>query len=1290
MGDIYKGTDRQTGSPVAIKLLRKTASPQEQTRFGREIQILADLRHPNIVQYIDHGTWEDGRLFFAMEWLDGEDLSRRQRRAPLGMRDAVEVVRRSAAAMAAIHARGVVHRDLKLANIFLIHGKGTAIKLIDFGVVKAASPDEFPTERGAIIGTPHFMAPEQARGEQIDARADVYSLGSVLFRLVVGRNVFETEHIIALLGRLVLEDPPPPSSLRFDVPETLDKVILRSLSRDPGNRYENGGELARALARVGNLNNDPPATDRSASAIRKTSPERKAPITMTPTGADSRPKRPPAERRVIATVVYDLGGAALPTEVERSLRDVLGEDMRLESLLGEKLVAVLGVERSTGDEPLRAARAALTVTRGVPQARVVVAVGQAIRGRANLAGEALERAAGQLEAVAAGAVRVDRHAATALAGRFVIQEDEQGGVLVREDATGFGARLLLGRPTPTVGREKEVALLQGVYGELVDEGTPRAGIVIGPAGVGKSRVRSELLQRLEVAPQPPEVLMCRGDLMSRGSSISALGRALRQMMGIHDGEARMDQVHKVKRHLFARLPRALRFLAAFLGELIGVPFPDDADEPLRAARANSQLMQSRLRMALEAFIRSQAEHRPQLLIIEDMHWADDTTIDLCDWLLGCPDLRCGVLAFARPEISTRLPSLWERHNVTRLSLSPLSPLAADRLVAAALPKTAAQDRTEIVKRAGGNALFLEELIRCAAEGRDELPLTVQAVVQMRLDRLPASVREVVRAASVFGQSCWSGGVAALLERNVDDELKALLKHEILAPQPETRIHNQDEYMFRQALVRDAAYASILDEDRQVLHLAAGSWLETMGNADVGLVARHADAGGDFERASMLYARATRQAYSNGAELETALELAERGLACGASGGLRAQLLLAKAQVCAPMGRLTEAVQAAEEAASLSPAGSDMWAEAQRLSAAALIESGQSTDGDSRAAWALSKEFAEALSLTMRAQLLAVRVRGLVDLNMPHDALQVANEAVSVADQAGDSTSQLRALDAQLFALMHVGDPSEVVPRGESLIERADQAGDAVLATRARMNTASTLNLLGHYEDAEQMLERAKKDARSRRMRILEAFALHNQGMTEVRLGKLDSGIDKQREAARIADETRAARLRIHTRVYEAMFLVWRGGPGDLATASSLSDWLMTECQQLPTLLVTAHFTRARVLLARGEQAAALESASEAYRLLESGPVEEWEESIRLTYVDALDASGRHDEAKRVLERAFLRLVDRARSIRKREHRQTFLTRPAEVQRLVELARDRLGRQLPDFDTPVPPPPPRHG
>src|SRR5262249_7863215 len=155
-----------------------------------------------------------------------------------------------------------------------------------------------------------------------------------------------------------------------------------------------------------------------------------------------------------------------------------------------------------------------------------------------------------------------------------------------------------------------------------------------------------------------------------------------------------------------------------------------------------------------------------------------------------------------------------------------------------------------------------------------------------------ALRQVLRAAAVFGQSFWTGGGGALLDRPAGVDLSELQQSEIITRQNESRIARHDEWIFRQAPARAAADASPLEEDRAAVHLAAGAWLESVGDVDVGLIARHADAGGDLPRAAVLYARATRQAYTNGAQLETALELAERGLHCGAEGGIRAQLLVA--------------------------------------------------------------------------------------------------------------------------------------------------------------------------------------------------------------------------------------------------------------------------------------------------------------------------------------------------------------------------------------------------------------
>lgn len=1304
MGDVYRATDRKSGAMVAVKILRSSASVSERKRFQREIAVIADLRHPNIVEYIGHGSLPDGRPFYAMEWLDGEDLTQRQRHAPLGMKDAVEVIRRSAQAMAAVHARGIVHRDLKLGNIFLIRGRGTNVKLIDFGVVRMPGED-LAEDKGAILGTPHFMAPEQARGEGVDARADVYSLGAALFKLLTGRNVFETEHIVALLGRLVIEDAPNPASIRFDIPEALDRVVLQAIQRRADDRFDNAGELARALARVGELSNDPPSTDRSASAIRRTPPPSKPKPEAASLEAE-RPRKEAAERRVVAAALFDLGTATLDPALYAELWDILGEGARVETLLGGRVVTMLGLTKSVGDEAIRAARAALLVTKGIPQARAVVAVGHAIASPGNertraasLAAQALERAAEQLQSSQPGTARIDPGVVAALASRFVIQDDDYGAILVREDPSGFGSRLLLGRPTPTVGRDKELALLVSVYQELLDEGTPRAAIVTGPSGIGKSRVRQELLSRLETSGLPPEVLVIRGDPMSQSSSLSCLGRALRAGMAVHDGESLDEQIRKVKQHLHFRLPKPLRFLTGFLSELLGVPFPDDKDEPLKAARKSSQLMQSRTRMALEALVRSQADLMPQLVFVDDAHWVDETTVDLLDWLLGCPDLKFAVFAFGRPEMDARFPQLWANKNTTRLSLSTLSPNAADKLVRVALPGADVRTRTTIIDRAGGNALFLEELVRAAAAGQDELPLTVHAMMQMRLDRLPKNLKEIVRAASVLGPIFWTGAVSGLEERDVSEDLAELEEVEIFTRAQQSRISGEAEWTFRHPLLRDAAYASILEEDRTEMHRFVATWLESKGDADVGLIAQHADAGEDFERAAKLYARATRQALSAGAHLETALELAERGLDCGPPDSVRAELLLAAAKARIPLGRLEDGVRAAEQAAELSTPDSDTWAEAQCLAATALIESGRSEEGDARAARALSQDNASRVSVATRAKLMAARVRGWVDLGKARDALKLADDALVLARDTSSSEALVRVLDARLFALMQLADPSEVVAAGPSVVDIADAAGDLVLATRARLNTASSMNLLGLFEEARWLLDRALGDSRDRRMRILEAFALHNLGMTEARLGLVDRGIEMQREAGKIADETGAARLRIHARVYEALLLLWRiaqaradgydiQDASDLAAAQFLAAYVEAEVRSVPVLLPTSKFLSAAVAYSRGSLEEALDLAKDAVRLLQDNPVEEWEELTYLTLIETSIALGAEAEANQVLESAFQSICDRARKIARSEHRHAYLERIPEVNRLVTFARERLGKNLPFFAAlPLKPPPP---
>jgi serine/threonine protein kinase len=186
MGRVYRARDARTGMTVAVKLL--TEPRGDNLRFAREAEVLKSIDHPGVVRYLAHDE-TGGVPYLAMEWLDGVDLGERLGEATLGVEETLGVARRVADALAAAHRSGVVHRDIKPGNLFLVGGDLQTIKLLDFGV--AYAPDDVQlTITGTMVGTPAYMSPEQVRGEGVDARADVYGLGAVLFRCLTGQPLF--------------------------------------------------------------------------------------------------------------------------------------------------------------------------------------------------------------------------------------------------------------------------------------------------------------------------------------------------------------------------------------------------------------------------------------------------------------------------------------------------------------------------------------------------------------------------------------------------------------------------------------------------------------------------------------------------------------------------------------------------------------------------------------------------------------------------------------------------------------------------------------------------------------------------------------------------------------------------------------------------------------------------------------------------------------------------------------------------------------------------------------------
>jgi serine/threonine protein kinase len=250
MGAVFRARDRSSGEPVALKVIGNGRDVHG-ARFAREIQLLSELSHPGIVRYVAHGVAPAGALFLAMEWLDGEDLWRRLEREPLSIGESVALAARVAEALGAAHARGIVHRDLKPSNLFLPDGRIDQVKVLDFGIAHKAGLTQL-TRTGTMVGTPGYMAPEQARSHgAIDASADVFALGCVLFHCLTGTPPFGGDSAIAVLGRILFDDAPRVSALWPDVPEDLDALVARMLAKEPALRPSDGAAVTAALAGLG-------------------------------------------------------------------------------------------------------------------------------------------------------------------------------------------------------------------------------------------------------------------------------------------------------------------------------------------------------------------------------------------------------------------------------------------------------------------------------------------------------------------------------------------------------------------------------------------------------------------------------------------------------------------------------------------------------------------------------------------------------------------------------------------------------------------------------------------------------------------------------------------------------------------------------------------------------------------------------------------------------------------------------------------------------------------------------
>jgi serine/threonine protein kinase len=1115
MGRVLRARDRDTDQLVAVKTMLR-GDPAALARFERECRALSEIGHPGIVGYVGHGVQADGSPYLAMQWLTGRDLAQvlRDLRAPtvaagrssihgtgLTVRDTITLGVRMASALGALHRAGIVHRDVKPSNVFLPDGTVDNAKLVDLGTVRTSGTQRDLTQTGAVVGTPYYMSPEQARGdEDITPASDVFALGCVLYECLTGVCPFYASHFVAVLGRILLDEPQPIPTLRAEIPPALVALITLMLRKTAAERPADGDATAARLTEVRESISGIQAIETmSALGDLRAQPEAHSSV-----GSD--------ERRLSCFLWARASGSidpAIAREHAASVTD-LGD--------GSLLLGIAGVA-SPAEQAVRTVRLALAIRQAVPHAALSIATGQidAPAGRAPTGSDVARRAQSALDATPAGKIVVDAVTSALIASQFVVERTAAGLVIATADHESSIAKL-----GKLVGRKKEVSLLVATLDEAIEESVARGAVVTGVAGLGKTRLRQEIESVIGERGDLARVYIAQADVAGSGSTYAVLGSALRRAAGLRSGDDAATAGARVA-DLVAHVPADRRArVASFVAELAGAPTTGEADEALRAARGDPALFGAGVRAAFDDLVRADAARGAVAWVIDNVQWADAPSVRLVLSVFGAlADQPMFLLALGRPEARSAHPDLFGRRGVTELALEPLTARASRLFVEESLGTSVkASLVSTIVERGGGNPFYLEELVGAARAGAAEkLPDSILGMVQARLSVLSPEARRVLRAASVLGEVLWSGAVEQMLGVSgmtfgASEWLDDLVRKEILVVRGESRFATERELAFRHSSVRDAAYAMLTPEDRARAHRAAAVWLENAGERDPLLLAHHHREAGDTTNAARALRRAAELALDRN-DHAAAIAHARGAVEVGADDETRGACLAIVASSAAWAGEHDVAAETGIEAADLVTPGTRSFFDALDSALRGLAARGRaeafdallarlfSTPPAPEAASALLDALCHATATAMhtgRADSAALGLARIAALTREHD----------VDARLSGAAAHVLALDAWADGRL-----DDSVDQLERAIAQADRARDARGAVQAHATLALLLAERGELVRAEEAAQHAVTRSQEIPVGSFAAHALLSLGLVLARTS------DRADEARALLDDAHA-------------------------------------------------------------------------------------------------------------------------------------------------------------------------
>ncbi|MBK8255225.1 MAG: protein kinase [Polyangiaceae bacterium] len=1280
MGVVFHTHDKVTGSQAALKLFRP--SVVDTSRFFQEAHALSESHHPAVVRYVAHGVTSEGQPYLAMEWVDGISLAMRLKLGPLGVTESLVLAIRLAEGLGAVHRNGIVHGDLTPSNILLSSGRLEDAKIIDFGISHRGKNSRLNVSQPLqVTGTPGYLAPEQAlAGQTTDSRADVFSLGCVLFECLAGRSPFAADSAFAAIGKLTAAPVPRLSDIMPTAPAGLDALLGRLLAHNRESRPENGADAAALMAAVHDL--EAPV---SRGREGMTQGERKLVPVVLVVPAASLPTLPTVGLQLAADAAQDDATLNVTTDVvarnEQLTPIARRYQCRVEIVQGGAFALIGEGAGLLVDQATQAALCALAVHAAFPDSAVSVATG-----RKGKRGGVLDRAAACLVRAFGGGEGahndlppvLDDASFGLLDGRFDIDRSTQHyllrGRLLREEDQGR----LLGKVVPCAGREPELSILDTLYRECSEESTAKVVIIKGPAGAGKSRLRREFLRRLKDRGEVFIEWVGRGDVMNAGSPFAILSNAVHSMLDLAGGEP--DDVRRAAlREVVARRVPADRVnsVTAFVGEMVGIPFPDDSDPQIEAARKDALLLGDQRRRAFEELLAAECSKSPLVLVLEDLHLSDLPTVKLIDSALRTlENLPLFVVATARESVGDLFPKLWHERVPQEIRVGPLSAKASEKIVRSVLGAAADKDLvSKVVSRAGGHPLHLEEIVRAVAERPgSELPDTVLAVVEARLAALDPAARLVLRAASVFGRTFWQGAVTeltSLRSSTVADWLRDLDEHEWIKRSTLSRFVGETEFVIQQDLVQEAAYAMLHESDRELGHRLAANFLVRSGERDPTVLSRHFELGGDSARAALWLLRAAEQAL-DGNDFAAAVTLSAKAAALSNDPihGGRAAAISAEANL--HRGELTAAREQAFFAMKhLAPPEPEYF----RACSSAVASSGKLGDLESVQKVARSLLELDAASCPP-ISLASVGGNGIVQCFILGDTA-LGTTFLEWFDKIAHQAAQTEPLVAAQLArargakAAYSGDLYGSIEQLRNAVIASDAAGDMRSACALRKTLGWYLGELGALEEAEKALREAISAADKMGLTSLAPHAKHDLGSPLLRLGKLDEVRISQEEALIAFDLQGDKRLQssAHALLSAVQLLA-----GDLDAAEREAN-LALSLAPSDMIRFTALTRLADAQRARGHHEEAIATADIALKVAdETGNIEECLVLCYLVRAESLIQLGQRNEAESTLRRARVEIERRAAGISDLTLRGSFVARIPENARVLELCNTQFQDQ----------------